>query len=433
MKSVVIVASHFPPSNLAAVHRARLWSLHLREFGWEPTILTVDWRYYEEPPDWNMLKLLPEWLRVIRVPALPARPKTVGDVGVRGFLWMRRALEELAEAGRMDFLHITIPSNFLAPLGRLLWQSHRVPYGIDYIDPWVHVWPGSERMGTRAWFSRKLSEILEPWSVRDAALITGINRSYFSGMLERNPAVAERVELAVMPYGGTVWDFEVAEKCDLPNDAFFPAPRREGDRLRWVYAGAFLPKSVPLMRAFFAAVRELREMGELPLRGLELVFIGTGKSPNDRDGFQVLPMAREAGVEGLVREHPHRMGYVEVLRNLREADGVLIIGSTELHYSPSKTYQALLSDRPIWVFLHEKSTAWEALDKEKGVCACRWPESGTLDLKDVVDSLKKAFLMEREAKRDLSRLERSVFSARASSEVLAKALDRALAREVKLG
>ena len=48
MKNVVIVAPHFPPSNLAAVHRARLWAQHLAEFGWKPTILATHWDHYEE-------------------------------------------------------------------------------------------------------------------------------------------------------------------------------------------------------------------------------------------------------------------------------------------------------------------------------------------------------------------------------------------------
>src|SRR5690349_4167976 len=46
-RRVLIVAPHFVPSNLASVHRSRLFALHLREFGWEPIIVTVDHRWYE--------------------------------------------------------------------------------------------------------------------------------------------------------------------------------------------------------------------------------------------------------------------------------------------------------------------------------------------------------------------------------------------------
>ena len=46
-RRVLIVAPHFPPSNLAAVHRSRLFALHLREFGWEPIVVTVHHDRYE--------------------------------------------------------------------------------------------------------------------------------------------------------------------------------------------------------------------------------------------------------------------------------------------------------------------------------------------------------------------------------------------------
>ena len=50
-------AGHFPPSNLAGVHRSRLWAQHLPEFGWEPIIVTAHSKYYEEKLDPALLKL----------------------------------------------------------------------------------------------------------------------------------------------------------------------------------------------------------------------------------------------------------------------------------------------------------------------------------------------------------------------------------------
>jgi hypothetical protein len=47
-KKILIIAPHYPPSNLAAVHRSRLFAQHLPAFGWEPVILTVHEDYYEE-------------------------------------------------------------------------------------------------------------------------------------------------------------------------------------------------------------------------------------------------------------------------------------------------------------------------------------------------------------------------------------------------
>jgi hypothetical protein len=53
------------------------------------------------------------------------------------------------------------------------------------------------------------------------------------------------------------------------------------------------------------------------------------------------------------------------LVHLAGVDGVFILGSTEPHYTPSKTYQAVLSEKPIFALLHEASTAAEILEKTK--------------------------------------------------------------------
>jgi len=64
---ILIIFPHFPSSNLAGVHRPRLFAQHLPEFGWEPVILIVDKKYYEEAPDWNLVKLFPKDLRINKV------------------------------------------------------------------------------------------------------------------------------------------------------------------------------------------------------------------------------------------------------------------------------------------------------------------------------------------------------------------------------
>ena len=69
MKKILIISPHYPPSNLAAVHRSRLFAQHLPVFGWEPVILMVDEKYYEEQLDWNLVQLLPKNQRIEKVKA----------------------------------------------------------------------------------------------------------------------------------------------------------------------------------------------------------------------------------------------------------------------------------------------------------------------------------------------------------------------------
>ena len=70
MNRILIISPHYPPSNLAAVHRTRLFAQHLPELGWEPIILTVHKKYYEEELDWELHKLIPTSQRIVKVNAL---------------------------------------------------------------------------------------------------------------------------------------------------------------------------------------------------------------------------------------------------------------------------------------------------------------------------------------------------------------------------
>jgi hypothetical protein len=53
------------------------------------------------------------------------------------------------------------------------------------------------------------------------------------------------------------------------------------------------------------------------------------------------------------------------LVHLNAATGVFILGSTEPHYTPSKVYQGVLSEKPILAVLHKESTAVNVL-RESG-------------------------------------------------------------------
>ncbi len=351
---MALVAAHFVPSNLTGVHRARLWATYLPEFGWEPVVVTTDWKYYEEAPDWDLMALLPQGLEVIRTPALPIRPiRWIGDMGIRGLFWHYRALCKLAREKRVDFLHITIPSAYSALLGRLVRSATGLQYGIDYIDPWVHRWPGTEKILSKAWVSCKLGEWLEPWAVRQASLITGVGPLYYEDMLLRNPEVRTRAVVAAMPYGSCPED-HVRARNRRPGSALFdPAD----GLFHMVYAGAMLPKAYPVLQRFLEALVMLVDRQADVARKLRVHFIGSGRSPQDPRGHSVMPLVAGMGLQGIVDEHPQRVAYLDVLAYLAQSSAVLVLGSTERHYTPSKVFQAVHSRRPVFALLHEESTA----------------------------------------------------------------------------
>ena len=355
MKKILIIYPHFPPSNLAGVHRARLFAQHLPSFGWEPVILTVHEDYYEEELDWNLHKLLPADLRIEKVKAFSlTKPRLIGDIGLRAFYQLYKKAKELIKNEQIDFVYIPIPSFYSALLGRMLHRSTGIKYGIDYIDPWVHEFPGSNKLFSRHWFTTKLAKMLEPIAVKKASLITGVAEGYFEPVLERNPHLRKQAVAGAMPYGGEQMDHEVLKKLNLKPYLF----EKEPGKIVMVYAGAMLPKAYKLLEAVFNTISENREK----FKNIEFHFIGTGKTPNDENGFNIKPFAEKYQLwQTIVFEYPKRIPYLDVLVHLDAADGVFILGSTEPHYTPSKSYQGVLSGKPIYAILHEASTAVDVL------------------------------------------------------------------------
>jgi hypothetical protein len=97
---------------------------------------------------------------------------------------------------------------------------------------------------------------------------------------------------------------------------------------------------------------------------VEFHFIGTGKKTTDPDSYTIRPLAEKYGLwKSIVFEYPARIPYLDVLIHLDASKGIFILGSTEPHYTPSKTYQAVLSRKPILAVLHNLSTALEIIKK----------------------------------------------------------------------
>ncbi len=355
-KKILIITPHYPPSNLAAVHRSRLFAEHLPDYGWEPLLLTVDEHYYEEELDWNLFKLLPQSQRIEKVKAFGVtRPRLIGDIGLRGFFQLYKRAKQLIQREAIDFLYIPIPSFYVSLIGRWLHERTGIAYGIDYIDPWVHKFPGSDKRFSRHWLSTKVAKFLEPIAVKKCSLITGVAEGYYKGVLERNPQLQQRVITGAMPYGGEEKDHHQVKQLQIVPYLFKP----NKEKLQLVYAGAMLPKAyAPLERIFktIAANKSLFEQ-------VEFHFIGTGSRANDPESHNIKPLALQYGLwDTIVFEYPKRIPYLDVLIHLDAAAGVFILGSTEPHYTPSKTYQAVLSNKPILAVLHEKSTAATTLN-----------------------------------------------------------------------
>lgn len=426
MKKIIILYPHFPPSNLAGVHRPRLFAQHLPAFGWEPVILTVHENYYEEAPDWNLVKLLPPNLRIVKVNAFAiTKPRLIGDIGLRAFWQLYKRAKQMIKTEGFNFLYIPIPSFYCALLGRMLHHKTGIKYGIDYIDPWVHDFPGSNKLFSRHWWSKKLANLLEPIAIKKASLITGVAEGYYAAVLERNPHLKKQAVFGAMPYGGEEADHQVLKTLQLKPYLF----AKETGVFKLVYAGAMLPKAYTVLEAVFRSLAGI----EMDKSKIQFHFIGTGKTPDDPEGYNIKAMAVRYGLwQNIVYEYPRRIPYLDVLVHLQEADGIFIMGSTEPHYTPSKSYQGILSGKPILALLHAQSTAVEVLKNSNAAHLLHF--NGETDLKYIENNFRAALkaYLNWSANFNSNRVNKEAFnpySAKAVTSKLAALLDAVVDKE----
>jgi hypothetical protein len=157
-----------------------------------------------------------------------------------------------------------------------------------------------------------------------------------------------------MPYGGEESDHLKVKELSLQPYLFEKKPGKQ----LLVYAGAMLPKAYAPLEMILQAIADEPALFET----LEIHFIGTGKTPNDPNGYNIRPLAEKYGLwQKTIFEYPARIPYLDVLAHLEAASGIFILGSTEAHYTPSKVYQGVLSRKPILAVLHAQSTACEVI------------------------------------------------------------------------
>jgi hypothetical protein len=380
MKHVVIVAPSFAPASNPPTQRVRFFARHLPEFGWHPTVLSVDPRFYEDRLDPEISSLVPPDLEVIRTPAWPAsvtRRLGIGDLGIRAYWPMRQALLTL----RPDAVFIPGPPWHTFLLGPMMREAHSIPYVLDYIDPWVSSAGADGRWWTKAFWYRQVALWLEPRAVHGAAHITAVSDGTNDGVRARYPWLpAERC--TGIPYGIEPSDFDALRAKPRPQSLW---PAGDGN-IHLVSVGAMLPNGYETLRALFAAVRA---HGDARLR---LHFVGTTYEATPRAPL-VEPVAREMGLGDAVSEHPARVPYLDALNLLTAADGIVALGSSEAHYTASKIFPSIFARKPLLAVYHGASSVCDIVRRSHGGTLVTYSDSERAEsrVSAIADALRCMF------------------------------------------
>ena len=367
MKNVLIVSPHFPPVDLPDMHRVRVSLPHFVEFGWQAKVLAVAPRFVEGAKEARFAEGLPGDAAVVRTGALPAswtRKAGLGNLGLRALPFLYSAGSRLLAQGGFDLVYFSTTVFTSVPLGRMWKRRFGVPFVVDMQDPWVNDYyeqhPDVARPPKHAVASR-LHRLLEPWSMPDADGLIAVSPDYLTTLAARYPVLGRKPGL-VLPFGAAPQDFEGLRPEPRANRFFDPAD----GMIHAVYAGRGGQDMWTALRLIFEALRVgLREAPEL-FRRIRLHFIGTDYAPEGKARRTIEPLAESMGVGEQVSEHPSRVPYFDALQTLRDAHLLLVPGSDDPQYTPSKLYPYVLARRPLLAVLHEKSGACDVLRSTNG-------------------------------------------------------------------
>ena len=186
----------------------------------------------------------------------------------------------------------------------------------------------------------------------------------------RIPAVKPRV-CAAIPLGFEERDLEALRRAPRPNPFF---DERDG-LIHVCYVGTALPKGLGVLRVVLDSLADLRRRSPDVCARLRLHFLGTSNQRGITSPARVKPLAEAAGVADLVTEVPPRMDCLDALTVQVRANALLLTGSTETHYTPSKVFPALLSRRPILAVYHAASSVVDLLSSP-------WVDANTITFED---------------------------------------------------
>jgi glycosyltransferase involved in cell wall biosynthesis len=330
---VLIVAFHFPPqAGSSGLLRSLKFCRYLPEFGWTPTVLTVQPRAYERVDD-TQLADIPSDARVIRTFCLDTRrhlsfrgayPRLLA-LPDRWTSWLASAVPAGLYAIRkheIDAIFTTFPIATAVLIGYLLHRLTGKPWIVDLRDSMTEDnYPEDPT-------TRRLYRWIERKAVRHAAKILFTAPAAIRMYRERYPELeAERCVL--LPNG-----YDEADFAEI-------APRRAPQRqVRLLHSGLIYPwERDP--RPFFRALARLKAEAKISAADLSVELRACGAEAEFEKDVAAL------GIDDLVHFLPP-LPYRASLQDGADADALLLLQAECCdHQVPAKAYEYFRLNKPV--------------------------------------------------------------------------------------
>lgn len=365
-RKVLMIAYYFPPMGLSGVQRTVKFAKYLSQYGWKPTVLTVNPAGYFAFDDTLVKEVEAAGVRIVRtdsrdvnrfftkevVVKMPSERtrKILQYIGDIFFIpdtkigWKSLAVKaatELLEREQFDLIFATAPPQTSFLIGTVLKKRFKLPLVVDYRDSWLN-YP-FKYFPTP--LHRLLHRRLEKRVMKAADRVTVTNRRVKEELLRRYPNMNYN-EVIILSQGFDPEDFPaVSEK------------RAHSSKMHMTHAGTFYGNRNPAV--FFQALSNvLRDNPKMRGR-IEVHLLGSMRN-------EELLLTKKFDLQNVVTFHnylPHR----ECVKLLAEADALWFVLDNDFQ-TPGKLYEYFAARKPILASIVDGYT--KQLLHESGVAQC---------------------------------------------------------------
>lgn len=351
MKSLLIISPYFPPVNAADMQRIRMSLPYFEKLGWKAEIVCVNEQYTDLEKENLFSNTIPNNIKIHKIKAFPkyiTMKLGLGSIALRALWYFKLKVNQLLKKNQYDLIYFSTTQYPVCILGSYWKKKFKMPYVIDLQDPWHTEYykdkPKSDRP-KKYWFSYRLNKFLEPIAMKNVDGLISVSQGYIDEIKHRYSSL-EKIATKVIPFSAEVKDFQIAD--NVKDNIFFTNDKK----LKILYAGvvgSIMVESITrILTAFKAIPIEKRE-------NITFYFLGTSYAPKGTGKNSVLPIAKALDLDRYVVEVTDRLSYFNTLKHLKLSDGLLIVGSDDVNYIPSKIYTYLLANKPILSLLNYTS------------------------------------------------------------------------------
>jgi hypothetical protein len=338
MHTLFIPSPYFPPSALPPSQRVRLLVRHLHAYGWKPIVFTSEPKYREEKPDPWMLEIVGDHFEQVMVSTWDqnkTRKFGIGDLGIRMFFGLLRAMRKKAKVEKPDLVLYPVPPWYIMVMAPFLKRITGIPYAIDFIDPWVFK---IKHKNLKSRFSQWIARNMEGFVLKRSSAVFAVSDGILADLKSRYPWITKKPMIAV-PYGVEITDFQAIQ-----------INKEEHQRVMIRYTGAISENMMPVIEVLLKAFTKINLL--VPI---QVIFTGTTYAGKGMVKPILSELIRDNKLGAFVEEHPARVGYKQALELGRSSDLQLLIGDTTPYYAASKMMGLVASGRPFFAFVHAGS------------------------------------------------------------------------------